>query len=328
MNWNMLGHEWAVHLLREHIVRQQVRHAYLFTGPQGIGRRTLALRFAQALNCPQPPAPGEACGVCRVCQQIERMQHPDLAVVQAEQRGGVLKVEQVRELQRSLALAPYESKYRLALLLHFEEANQNTANALLKTLEEPAANVILILTAESAEILLPTVVSRCEALRLRPIPTEQLSLGLQERWQIPADEAPLLAAISDGRPGYALYLHQHPEYKEKRSAWLKEHSRLLRANRIERFRFAEPLAKDKETTRALLHVWLSVWRDVLLQASGAALAPANLDYQAEIVELAQITGLQGAYRMVAGLENTIQMLDQYINTRLALEVLMLDLPSV
>jgi DNA polymerase III subunit delta' len=327
MNWNMLGHEWAVSLLKEHVARGQVRHAYLFAGPQGVGRRTLALRLAQALNCPQPIEPGEPCGVCRVCLQIERMQHPDLAVVQAEQRGGVLKVEQVRELQHSLSLAPYEAPYRVALLLHFEEANLSAANALLKTLEEPGPKVILALTAESAEILLPTIVSRCETLRLRPLPIDQVRLGLEKRWGVPADQAPVLASISDGRPGYALYLHQHPEQIEQRNLWLNEHARLLTASRVERFRFVEAISKDKEATRKMLFVWLSLWRDVLLHAAGASVVPTNLDRRAEIANLALRTGMENAHKVAATLENTIQLIDQNVNTRLALEVLTLSLPG-
>jgi len=210
MNWDMLGHEWAVELLRGHLAHNRVRHAYLFTGPQGVGRRTLALRLAQGLNCPQPSAPGVPCRSCRTCQRIERMQHPDLTVVHAEQVGGVLKVDQIREMQRGLSLSPYEARYRVALLLRFEEANPNAANALLKTLEEPPPQVVLILTAESAEVLLPTIVSRCEALHLRPLPLDVVGEGLQTRWGLPPDEARLLAHLSGGRPGYALHLHRTP----------------------------------------------------------------------------------------------------------------------
>jgi DNA polymerase III subunit delta' len=328
MNWNMLGHEWAVNLLKEHVARGQVRHAYLFTGPDQVGRRTLALRLAQAVNCPQPISPGEPCGACRTCLQIERMQHPDLSIIQAERRGGTLKVELVRELQRSLSLAPYEAKYRITLLLHFEEANASAANALLKTLEEPASKVILILTAESAEILLPTIVSRCELLRLRPLPIGQVNQGLQSGWGIPPEQASLLAAISDGRPGYAVHLYQHPEILEQRTHWLDQHASLLNTSRVERFRFAEASAKDKEMCRAMLFVWLSFWRDVLICAAGAAAPPANLDRNDQIITTAGQIGSERTLKMVGALESTIQRLDQNINSRLALEVLLLDLPAV
>ena len=119
MNWNLVGHSWAVDLLRRHVANGEARHAYLFSGPPGLGRRTLAVHLAQALNCTNPPAPGEFCGECRDCRQIAAMQHPDLAVVQAETEGGTLKVDQVRAVQHSLSLKPYQSKYRVALFLRF-----------------------------------------------------------------------------------------------------------------------------------------------------------------------------------------------------------------
>src|SRR3990172_318398 len=277
MKWEIIGHDWAVSALREHVASGQQRHAYLFTGPRGVGRRTLALRFAQALNCTQPLAPGEPCGTCRACTLIEKMQHPDLAVVQAEEEGSTLKVDQVRELGRSLALAPYQARYRLALLLRFEEAHISAASALLKTLEEPAERVILLVTAESSEALLPTVVSRCEVLRLRPVPYEIVSAGLQARLGLPAERARLLAQLSGGRPGYALRLHGSPEIMQRREQSLVDHFQLLSKGRVERFAYAEKLARDKAALVDVLQTWLSLWRDVLLKAGGASTPPTNAD---------------------------------------------------
>ena len=148
-NWDLAGHEWAVDMLKKHVIHGTTRHAYLFCGPPGLGRRTLALRFAQALNCTTPLEAGIPCGQCRDCKQIEAMQHADLTVVQADSEGGILKVDQIRDTRKTLTLKPYMSKFRVALFLRFQEANDNAANALLKTLEEAPSYAVLILTADN-----------------------------------------------------------------------------------------------------------------------------------------------------------------------------------
>jgi DNA polymerase-3 subunit delta' len=330
MDWRILGHQWAVELLAEQAAHGGLRHAYLFTGPSGVGRRTLALRLAQAVNCLQPPIPGQPCGTCSACTRLEKMQHPDLAMIQSEQAGGTLKVDQVRELQRSLSLSPYEAKYRVALLLRFEEAHASAANALLKTLEEPAPKVLLLLTADSVESLLPTIVSRCEVVRLRPLPLAEAVEGLQG-WDIPAAEAQLLAHLSGGRPGYARRLHEQPELLEQRQGWLNELSSLLSSSRLERFAYARTAAKaaldDKEALRSCLQVWSSFWRDVVLLSSGAAAPLTNLDLAAQVEKLAAGLGLDKARLILDRTEQTLSLIDRSVNTRLALENLMLDLPK-
>lgn len=328
MSWDLLGHEWAAALLKEHITQGRLRHAYLLTGPEGVGRRTLALRLAQAINCLKPPAPGEPCRACRACQTIERMQHPDLSVLQGAGSGGVFVVDQVRELLHSLSLAPYEGRYRVVILERFENAHPSASNALLKTLEEPPPQVLMILTAESAESLLPTIVSRCEVIRLRPLSLEQVCQGLQDRWELPPERARLLAHLSAGRPGYALHLEGGPERLEQRQAWLNEHLSLLSASRRERFVYTARLAKekDKETLRLVLQTWLTFWRDVLLRAAGAATPLVNLDFTEQVERLALETGLEQARAVLAAIERTLTRIDRNVNTQLALEVLMLDLP--
>jgi DNA polymerase-3 subunit delta' len=328
MNWQLLGHEWAIQILQQHAAQNTQRHAYLFTGPESVGRRSLALRFAQALNCPQGSESGEPCLSCKTCQQLGGMMHPDLAIVEAEKLGGVIKVDQIRELQRGLALSPYDAKYRIALLIRFEEANQFASNALLKTLEEPPPQVVILITAESAERLLPTIVSRCELIRLRPVPIPVIEQGLQTTFDVLPDKAHLLAHISGGRPGYAVRLHQEPDLMSQRLLWLQDLQAILAANRVERFTYAASLTKDSQNLWETLKVWLSFWRDVMLTISNSSMQITNIDQQESVLDLAGKIELSKARDIVTSLEGLFALLSRNINARLAVEVFLLDLPYV
>jgi DNA polymerase-3 subunit delta' len=328
-NWEMIGQEWAVEMLQQHIRSGQVRHAYLLCGPQSVGRRTLALRFAQALNCPQPLEAGLPCGTCRTCRQIEAMQQADLHVVQAEIEGGVLKVENIRDLQHALTLTPYESNYRVALLLRFEEANESTQNALLKTLEEPNPRVVILATAENAEKLLPTIVSRCEVLRLRPTAPAVLAAALQERG-VEAQEADLLAHVAGGRPGAALHMHADPTLLEKRRQYIQDLLDLEHSPLRDRFAYAERVTKykdgeregTKEDLRGQLETWLSFWRDVLLIATAAQVPLGNPDYGEQTRALAAKLGVRESKRKVLAHQQALERL-YFANLRLLMEIVLL-----
>jgi DNA polymerase-3 subunit delta' len=324
----MIGHEWAVDLLTEHVAQRRERHAYLITGPQGVGKKTLALRFAEALNCIKPLAPGQTCRQCSSCKRIEAMQHPDLSVVEAEHEGEVLRIDQVRTLQHNLSLAPYEARYRVALLLRFEEAHTNAANAMLKTLEEPPPQVVVILTAKSVESLLPTIVSRCEVLKLRPLSVDETAKGMRVIKGVPADIAEVLAHISGGRPGYAVRLFEQPRLLEQRHAWLQDLVELLASSRGDRFAFAKQRVENKEELRNELQVWLTFWRDALIFAAGVTDPITNPDYSARIQKLADKIGLQNVRFQVNNVENTMDRIDRNVNPRLALEVLLMDFPRI
>lgn len=332
-NWNILGHEWAVDMLRQHVTRGEARHAYLFCGAPGLGRRTLALKLAQALNCTQPTAAGMPCENCRDCKQINAMQHPDMNVIQSinddgsAKEGGTLKVDQVREVQRALSLKPYQSKYRVALFLRFQEANESAANALLKTLEEAPAHAILLLTADTPEQLLPTIISRCEILRLRPLPISAIESDLMERG-LDAERARLLAHISGGRPGYARKLVEDISLLEKREERLNDMQTLLPASRVEKFAYADKLSKDKDVMRQTILTWLSYWRDVMLRVAQAETPLTNIDLNMEIEFLAGRLDLPAARRVVSSLESALEQMDRNVNSRLLAEVLLLDLPKI
>jgi DNA polymerase-3 subunit delta' len=326
-NWNLVGHEWAVDMLKKHVNHGTTRHAYLFAGPPGLGRRTLALRFAQALNCQTPVDAGIPCGQCRDCKQIEAMQHADLTVVQAESEGGTMKVDQIREARRSLTLKPYQANYRVALFLRFQEANDNAANALLKTLEEAPSYAVLILTSDNPEQLLPTIVSRCEVLRLRPLKIESIQSALENRG-IETSQARLIAHISGGRFGYALRLIENEALLEKREERLDDLQSLISASRVEKFAYADKLARDKESMRQAVLIWLSYWRDVMLRSAQAETPLVNVDRNVEIEDLAGRLDLSIARRAVSDFENVLEKMERNVNSRLLAEVLLLDLPRL
>jgi DNA polymerase-3 subunit delta' len=330
MSWNLIGHEWAAELLAKHISQGSVRHAYLITGPESVGRGTLALRFAQALNCNNPPAPGQACQKCTACKRIERQQHPDLSLVEAEQVGGTLKIEAIRELLHWLALAPYEARYRVALLRRFEEASGEAQNALLKTLEEPNPQVILLLTAQNAESIFETIVSRCEVIRLHPVGAETLHKGLVAQKKVPDEQANLLAHIAGGRPGYALRMIEDENLLEERKTWISDAWTLAGAGRVERFAYAhkQTYLKEREYMLGYLALWSSFWHDILLRCSGSAATLTNLDYTQEVEYLAKQLEPGSARRVVETIEQTMANIRRNINPRLAMEVLMLEMPRL
>src|SRR4030042_807290 len=137
MGWDLIGHTWAAEMLRQHIAANRMRHAYLFSGPRGVGRRSLALNFAQAINCPTPTAPGVPCGTCRVCEQTARMQQADLTIIQSEAEGESLKVDQVRDL---LPTSASRCELRRLRTLPLDELSQALIEK--KSLESEKAELI------------------------------------------------------------------------------------------------------------------------------------------------------------------------------------------
>lgn len=331
MGWDILGHEWAADMLQRHIATGGLRHAYLLTGPRGVGRRTLALRFAQAVNCTNSPQLGIPCGECRACRQIERMQQADLTVVQSEAEGASLKVDQVRDLQRALSLAPYESAYRVALLLRFEEATEGAQNALLKTLEEPNPKVLLLVTADDPDNLLPTIVSRCELLRLRPMKLDQLENVLVESRSLEQEKARLIAHVAAGRAGYAFRLAEDEDLWAMRDAWVNDFFTLLSSNKRARLAYSESKARGRERAETRLDLrdglthWLSLWRDVLLVVTGSETPLTNVDREEEIQRLAAEVNEKRAADLVRRLEHSFTRI-AVANLQLMLDNLLLEWP--
>jgi DNA polymerase-3 subunit delta' len=336
MSWQMTGHAWAEQLLRQHLASGKVRQAYLFLGAEGVGKRTLGLRLAQALLCTAPPGPGEWCGTCRACRGVPRKQYADLHSIVVEEDRTQIRVDQIRELQRRLVLAPLESRCRVALLADFELANEEAQNALLKTLEEPSSQVVLLLTAESSEQLLPTILSRCEVLALKPVPLETIRASLMARG-LPAEQADLLAALAGGRPGKAFGMLADGEPLAQRQAFLDELRGQLRESVIARFEYAagsfsarrnESILLRRRRAGDMLTCWQTLWRDALLASHQAQVAAVNVDSAELIEEICRNCTPGEIADCLQAIGRTSEAIERFVDPLLAMEALLLDLPSL
>lgn len=337
MPWNIVGHEWAVRLLQNGVAQNHLKHAYLFTGPEGVGKRTLVGELARALLCANA-VDGVPCGgqsPCRNCSLVAKGHHPDLFTIEPilsgkRVRAEKIKIDPIRQLIYDVVLRPVEAQRRVARLLRFDAANDEAMNAFLKTLEEPPANVFILLTAARADDLLPTIVSRCEVINLRPLPVDVVREALITRWLVPAERATLLAALSGGRLGWAVRMHNDEAALEDRAHKLNDLLSLVGATRVQRFAYAEKLAREgtSDQIQATLDLWVSVWRDVLLASAQAQAALTNPDRAAEIQRLAEHLPPAAVRDTVNIIRHTGELLERNVNARLALEVMLLDWPRV
>ena len=326
----MIGHEQARARLARAVAAGQVSHAYLFTGPESIGKTTLALSFAMLLLCEHPDlVAGIPCGVCASCRKVEHGNHPDVTLVAPEEGKRQLGVDVVRESVVRLAnLAPSAGQWRIFILPDVELMTANTVNALLKTLEEPPPGVVLLLTSGEPENLLPTLLSRCQVVPLQPLSPGEVAAALEAGWNAAPAEALALAALANGRLGWAVRALEQPELREERARHLEQLVGLAAATRDARLKAAAGLATDGETARRVLELWTLWWRDVTLAACGAAYLTSTGSARREAERQGRALGCARADVFLRKLLEAQTALDANANPRLTLEVLLLDLPRI
>ncbi len=326
-HWPIYGHDWAVDQLRKSMAHDRVRHAYLIAGAESVGKETLARAFAMALNCTHADPEQRPCGECSSCRRILSGNHPDILYSQRDSDSSPLKIEEIRSVMQRLALKPFEARYRVAIFRDFDTAQPRAQDALLKTLEEPAPHALLILLTRSLEPILPTITSRSQVIHLRPTAVRVVEQVLQAHYEVEAEQAALLARVSGGRIGWAVQTLTDPDRLEQRAAALALLEDLLSQNRAARFNQASNLAKDKAALVTLLELWQTYWRDALLIAANSGLEPTNID---RLDALENLTRRYPAEIMLAALKatrSTLNILNTNANTRLALEVMLLDYPA-
>ena len=302
-----------------------VGHAYLFVGPEGVGRRAAALAFAQALLC--ETGGDDACGRCAACRKVAAGAHPDLKIVApggrtesgAERRA--VGIEQIRDLKHDAAYPPYEARWKVFVVEDAEAMRAEAANSLLKVLEEPPAHSVIILISESASALLPTIVSRSQIVRFTFVPAAEIAAALTERAGVPAEQAPFLGALAGGRPGLALRESaQAAAALEFRQDVVKTLGAVAGGGPVKRLEAAEAVSRQKDEIERWLDTALLWVRDVAVwQAARDAGLLVNLDRRDQVAAWAERARPDGVRDAAAAIEAAKTRLRENVNPRLVLE---------
>lgn len=359
--WGITGHAWAVESLEHAIRTKRAAHAFLIAGPHSVGKTTLARALAKRLLCmanEMPVSQGDMfggaavvneppCGVCRACIKNSKGVHPDVMLLEgvpnrefynkngsvapprkSDREKRVLLVDQMRDMEKWLSTSPFESSYKIGIVRRFEDANEEAQNAFLKTLEEPPSHAVIILTAQDAGLLLPTIVSRCQPLTLRPLSVETVEKALIEKWNAEPANAQLLARISGGRLGWAVRALNAPNILETRREALDALSALVREGRAERITRAEGLAKEASELPQVFEIWQTWWRDILLMSNAQDPRVTNVDYMEALREQAGRFSMEDVQQALTAIRTATRQLGQNVNARLVTEVLALRMPRV
>ena len=335
MGWQTVGNEKATGALRRALAGGRLSHAHVIAGPEHVGKMALAVDVACALGCAGDEKP---CGECAGCSRTRRGLHTDVHVVGLQMAAGggrsrtLIGVDQVREVQREAALAPFEGTCRVIIFDGAELMSEEAANSLLKTLEEPPPGVYLLLLTPKPEALLPTVVSRCQLVDLKPVPHDVIAAHLVERHGMDEDAAERTARLSGGRPGWAIRAAGDPRLLEAVEEKVDAVEEVVLGGMETRFEHAAKLGsatdRDRESGRRELEVWLAWWRDVMLVKEGAPQMAANLSRMDSLKSVAETLTRQQITGAIQAIRRTRRLIARNVNSRLALEVMMLDLPRV
>lgn len=340
--WGVFGADGPVEALRRAIDADALAHAYLVTGPDGVGKGMLARRLAQTLVSPSADDRTVPDLTTRAARQLEA---GELADVERIAIGGVcdeanhdhekdnstrIRICQVRRLERVASLAPFASPRRIFVIDTANQMQPEACHALLKTLEEPPPSVLLVLLATDVDDLLPTIRSRCQEVALRPMSYPALAAALEayrDEEGLGISDPQTLARLAHGRYGQAMRMHADPTLAVLRESVANEVRRLARSSRNERFDYAERLGNawyregGRDNVTQIIDLWCDWWRDVLVAASGA-----DAEVSPEAIEEAAVCGPAEALRALHAIQTAREHLLANTNATLALEVMMLDLP--
>ena len=341
MAWTVAGQDSVIQALTGAAEQGRLSHAYLFTGPQHVGKTLTALQFAQFLNCEREERP---CGRCRQCERIAAGNHADVEIItlgglcdEAEHRHSgddsrSIRVCQVRRMQQLVTRGAFEGRYRVLIIEPAEAMEPVAANALLKTLEEPPDNVVMILVTDKEEMLLPTIRSRARRIAFSGMAIRGVETALRTRWDVDPSRAAELARLSGGRLGWAVLALHDEGLLERQRQELDRAEALASAPLAERFAVAGDVGgrytRDRTGVQATLETWQAWWRDVLLIAAGREQGADHRDRLDSLRPLAAQCDVASAVRAVRAIGDARQQLAENASPVLAIEAMMLALPRL
>lgn len=366
MAWSsILDQDRVVSTLRRALTQERVAHAYLFHGPEGVGKRAVALEFARALECREQTA--AACGQCQACQKTRRMVHPDVHILFPYPKGTdeedvakriqrlgddpyaavdfvrrpslsdpsetsnkqvMYHIDRVQDdLLRPMSFRPAEGAYKVALITDAEHMNETAANAFLKLLEEPPPQTVFLLTTSRPEQLLPTIVSRCQRLRFDPLLPESIESALVEREGMAPDAAAMLARMADGSYSRALDLVENDDLMTSRELVL-EYFRAAYTQKVESISSCVQKIKGqgREQVKSVLRLMLRWVRDLVLYRSMGDDAPlVNVDQAEAVARFCNNLPDADLEGMVGLVEEALHLTERNVRTQLVLTALALAL---
>jgi DNA polymerase-3 subunit delta' len=333
--WRVTGQENVISLLDRSLEKKSLSHAFLISGPPHVGKMTLAVDIAQAINCGGKNPP---CGECESCIKIQQGKHADIQIISLipsndEEEGKArteIGIDDIRQIQHTVSLPPFEGKHKAFIIEGAESMSLEAANCLLKTLEEPATQAVFMLLTTNAGLLPETIISRCQRITLNPIAASQIEKTLIADYDIESRKAALLSRLSNGCFGWALSAAQDEkmleEYFEKRSRIME----VMASGLQERFSYAGTLStqfsKDRMAVYDIMDLWLDIWRDMLLLKAGLPEAVNNIDVAADLKQRAAAIDMDAIRKSIQAIQEAKAQLDLNANARLVLEVMILDVP--
>lgn len=333
--WRTIGQPSVLALFKSGLQTGNLAHAYLFVGPSHVGKTTLALDLAQALNCQESNPP---CGKCQACLRIANGKHADITIIglnynsskkaQIETRTQLeISIDEIRGLQRRASLPPFEGKCKVFIIDGAEYLSLEAANCLLKVLEEPPPRVVLLLLATDMAKLLPTVVSRCQLVELKPMSSIEVEKILIESHGVESGKARLLSRLSEGCLGWALIASTDDSRLQQRTQRLSSLYPLLKASWEERFSYIAQFESDRKLAEELIKLWLTWCRDIILIKCDCKQAIINVDFLPATEEWAQALSLTEINDFIDCLQTSLDQISRNANVRLVLEILMLNMPK-